>query len=265
MPPFVCNEATMNEHERRLKIWELVEERGSVLVNELAQHFRVSKVTIRSDLEQLEKNGLGHRFRGGLTRNSNSITSVKTDVVPERSDENADLIKQSIAKKALGHIKDYDNIILGSGTTNVKLAEVIAGSSLKGLTIITNNLMAITSLCQNKDISLIVLGGRYTHGNSSTYGAEAERSVEGMKVDVMFTGADGVDETGVTSMHEGFSLSATLSKYSRKVVVITESFKLGRRKHCKVLPLSEIDVIITNSVDVSDLDASIKNKLEFAE
>ena len=73
--------------------------------------------------------------------------------------------------------------------------------------------MAINHLCRNKNISLIVLGGRYTHGNGSTYGEEAEKSIEGMKVDVMFTGADGLDETGVTSMHEGFSLSATLSKY----------------------------------------------------
>lgn len=255
----------MNEHERRLKIWQLMQEKGSVFVNDLSEHFCISKVTIRSDLEQLEKKGLGQRFRGGLTLNSNSIVSVSVDDIISDKETDKEKNKKAIAKKALSYIKDYDNIILGSGTTNLVLAEVIAKSGLKGLTIITNNLMAIQSLCQNKDISLIVLGGKFTHGNSSTYGVEAEKSVEGMKVDIMFTGADGVDETGVTSMHEGFSLSATLSKYSNKVVVITESFKLGRRKHSKVLPLNAIDVIITNKDNITGIDDVIMNKIEFAE
>ena len=60
----------MNEHERRLKIWEMVQEHGSVYVNNLSELFSVSKVTIRGDLEHLEEQGLAKRFRGGITKNT---------------------------------------------------------------------------------------------------------------------------------------------------------------------------------------------------
>lgn len=247
----------MNEHERRLKIWEMVQEHGSVYVNNLSEIFNVSKVTIRTDLEQLESEGFGKRFRGGITKNTNTLSSVSVN----KKDDDRDLIKQSIAKKALSYINSYDNIILGSGTTNESLAKEISYSSLEGLTIITNNLMAINHLCRNKNINLIVLGGRYTHGNGSTYGEEAEKSIEGMKVDIMFTGADGLDETGVTSMHEGFSLSSALSKYSSKVIVLTESFKIGKRKQNKVLPLKNIDVILTESFNTESLNEQVLKKI----
>jgi len=247
----------MNEHERRLKIWEMVQEHGSVYVNNLSEIFNVSKVTIRGDLEHLEKEGLAKRFRGGITKNTlSSANSVKKDDDREKT-------KKEIAKKALSYINSYDNIILGSGTTNECLAYEIAKSDLKGLTIITNNLMAINHLCRNKNINLIVLGGRYTHGNGSTYGEEAEKSIEGMKVDVMFTGADGLDETGVTSMHEGFSLSATLSKYSAKVIVLTESFKIGKRKQNKVLPLENINLVLTESFDKTKVSNDLATKIVF--
>lgn len=247
----------MNEHERRLKIWEMVQEQGSVYVNKLSEIFEVSKVTIRGDLEQLEKEGLAKRFRGGITKNT--LSSAKNI----NQNDDREEIKKAIAKKAISYINDYDNIIIGSGTTNESLAYEIAHSDLKGLTIITNNLMAINHLCRNKALNLIVLGGRYTHGNGSTYGEEAEKSIEGMKVDVMFTGADGLDETGVTSMHEGFSLSATLSRYSKKVIVLTEKFKIGKRKQNKVLPLESIDTIITESFDKKDIEQELSNKIVF--
>lgn len=249
----------MNEHERRLKIWEMVQEQGSVYVNNLSELFSVSKVTIRGDLEHLEEQGLAKRFRGGITKNTlSSVNDVKKDNDREK-------VKKEIARKAISYINDYDNIILGSGTTNESLAQEIASSNLKGLTIITNNLMAINHLCRNKNISLIVLGGRYTHGNGSTYGKEAEKSIEGMKVDVMFTGADGLDETGVTSMHEGFSLSATLSKYTSKVIVLTESFKIGKRKQNKVLPLESINVIITESFNKEKVPNELSEKIIFVD
>ena len=81
----------------------------------------------------------------------------------------------------------------------------------------------------------------------------------------MFTGADGLDETGVTSMHEGFSLSATLSKYTSKVIVLTESFKIGKRKQNKVLPLESIDVIITESFNKEKVPSELSEKIIFVD
>ena len=51
--------------ERQTKIIGLIEERGSVQVEELAQELKVSAMTIRRDLVKLEETGRIERCHGG--------------------------------------------------------------------------------------------------------------------------------------------------------------------------------------------------------
>ena len=51
--------------QRREKILELLREDGSAKVNNLSKIFKVSEVTIRQDLEKLEKDGFITREHGG--------------------------------------------------------------------------------------------------------------------------------------------------------------------------------------------------------
>ena len=55
----------MLAHHRREKILELLREDGSAKVLNLARIFKVTEVTIRQDLEKLEKDGLITREHGG--------------------------------------------------------------------------------------------------------------------------------------------------------------------------------------------------------
>lgn len=237
----------MNAPSRRKIIVDLVNEKGTVYVSELSKTLSTSEVTIRSDIKYLSDKNLLVRFYGGATSlEKGKITPLPDTEVKENVRKEAQL---KIAKKALSFIKNHDTIIIGSGTTNATLAEEIVNKKFDSLTVITNNLTAISTLHKDKNIILIVLGGRVTNGNSSTYSDVAEKAIEHMKVDLMFTGADGLDESGVSSNHEGFSLSATLAKYSHKVIVITESFKVGKRCLNKVLELDQISTIIIDKTD----------------
>lgn len=51
--------------ERRLKIIDLLEEKGNIIVSELSSLLSVTEETIRRDLEGLEKEGLLKRTYGG--------------------------------------------------------------------------------------------------------------------------------------------------------------------------------------------------------
>src|SRR6188768_4083875 len=55
----------MLANQRRDKIFELLKEDGSAKVIDLARLFKVTEVTIRQDLEKLEKEGLAIREHGG--------------------------------------------------------------------------------------------------------------------------------------------------------------------------------------------------------
>jgi DeoR family transcriptional regulator of aga operon len=50
---------------RRQQILNLLEDSGTINVNELAERFQVSLITIRNDLDDLEKEGLLQRTFGG--------------------------------------------------------------------------------------------------------------------------------------------------------------------------------------------------------
>lgn len=239
----------MNAPERRKKIVDIVNHKGTVTVSDLSKELETSEVTIRSDIKFLSEKKLLVRFYGGATSLEKGSISEPENKNTLSTGNSRKSIQLNIAKKAMSLIKDYDTIIIGSGTTNAILAEEIAKKEFTSLTVVTNNIMAIATLHQNKNIILIVLGGRVAPGNNSTYSDIAEKAIENMKVDFMFTGADGLDESGVTSNHEGFSLSATLAQYSQEVIVITESFKLGKRCMNKVLEPDQVSRIITEKSD----------------
>jgi len=64
MPADPADHKLMIEERRRL-IREMVEAKGSVTVDELAESFSISKVSIRSDLRLLDSMGVLVRSRGG--------------------------------------------------------------------------------------------------------------------------------------------------------------------------------------------------------
>ena len=55
--------------DRRKSILHQINEAGQVYVHELGEEFHVSDVTIRNDLEQLEKKNMLIRARGGAIKN----------------------------------------------------------------------------------------------------------------------------------------------------------------------------------------------------
>ena len=58
---------------RRKKILENIKETGEVLVSKLSKEFDVSEVTIRNDLEHLERKNLLVRARGGAIHTENHV------------------------------------------------------------------------------------------------------------------------------------------------------------------------------------------------
>jgi DeoR/GlpR family transcriptional regulator of sugar metabolism len=66
----------MLTEERRQKIQELLSQEKRLLVNEISERFDVSAVTIRKDLEVLEKRGALSRVHGGAIRNHSSVMDL---------------------------------------------------------------------------------------------------------------------------------------------------------------------------------------------
>ncbi len=235
---------TMNSFERRNKIIQLVNEQGTVLVQDLAGVFAASEATIRADLRFLEQKGVVTRFHGGAAKimSGNSETETQEVGFKERF-QLASAPKNRIAQAAVKMIHEGMTVILDSGSTTIK-----------NITVITNSLPAAFALSENKDITLVVCGGTVRHKTRSMHGSIAERSLQDINADLMFVGADGIDAVnGITTFNEGYSISGAMVTAANKVIAVLDSSKFNRRGFNQVLPIEKIDIIITDDA-VSDVD-----------
>ncbi|OAT52919.1 DeoR/GlpR family DNA-binding transcription regulator [Providencia heimbachae] len=235
----------MNTFERRNEIVDLINKNASMLVTELSDIFGISEVTIRTDLRLLEQKGLITRFHGGAAKVTNIINKDVQEIELAERYKIASDPKKRIAHAAIKMVTEGMTIILDSGSTTMLIAEAFA--SMSNITVITNNLPAAYVISENKDITLVVVGGTVRHKTHSMHGTIAELSLRGINADIMFVGADGIDMTnGITTFNEGYSISGVMADAANKVIAVLDSSKFNRRGFNQVLPLKKIDCMITD-------------------
>lgn len=228
-----------NTQQRRRAILDLLDAQGEVSVDELAQRFDTSEVTIRKDLTALEDNGLLLRRYGGAVQLPHELIH---DHAPERISER----KQALAKAAAGLIKDHYRIILDSGSTTAALLPEL--SAKQGLVVMTNSLYIANSLRElENEPKLLMTGGSWDAQSESFQGQLAEQVLRAYDFDQLFIGADGIDlQRGTTTFNELTSLSRVMAEVAREVVVMVESEKIGRKIHNLELPWTMIKILVTD-------------------
>jgi len=166
-------------------------ESGSADINTVARSMGVSSVTVRRDLDELEKEGKIERIHGGArVLESSFITEPSFSARICQNEE----LKQIIARKALGLIKENMTIILDSGTTTYALARMIDNS--KKICVITNSLNIAIELLTRPNIRVISVGGEVRKNTISCADNLAERFLSTLRADIAFLGTSAVGENG---------------------------------------------------------------------
>lgn len=229
--------------ERRREILKRLKSQGQVFIDELSHDFSVSEVTIRNDLEQLEKKHLLIRVRGGAIQ---ADSSVGLDIHISKKNKLHFQEKARIGKTAADLIKDFETIIIDSGTTTFEVAKNL--NHLKGLTVISNALNIITHLANNGDIHLIVPGGYLRPNSLSLVGPLAEKNFQNLFVDKLIMGVDGIIASqGIyTPNLEEAYLNELMIKNAKEVIVVTDSSKFQRRSLAFICSTDKINLIVTD-------------------
>ncbi|QDK80599.1 DeoR/GlpR transcriptional regulator [Spirosoma sp. KCTC 42546] len=233
----------MLPNQRRDKILELLKEDGSAKVVDLARIFKVTEVTIRQDLEKLEKDGLVTKEHGGAYL-KNVEDQVRT--VSLGNQENIDK-KELIAAKCLEYIESGDSIILDSGSTTTEIAKKLRG--YKNLTVITNALNIALILGAEPGIELIVTGGEFKPPTLSLTGQKAADFFKGINVQKLFLATAGI------SLKAGLTYPSLSDLVVKKAMIdaadttylVADSTKMGKSAFASLGALSLIDYIITDA------------------
>jgi DeoR family transcriptional regulator of aga operon len=236
------------QEARYQAILDVLHKTGSVAVDDLSERLEVTVVTIRRDLDALERKGLLHRTHGGAVpiqplywepfrRDRSFVMQV------ERQAEE----KRSIGYAAAALIEPDETIAVTPGTT---AAAVVRALPLNyNLTVVTNTANVVMELSKRKDLKVFVTGGTL-HGEwFSMVGPHAIRSLDNILIHTLFIGADGLDpEWGATSFDQDEGeLARTMVEHARRHIAVVDCSKLGRVAGWRICQARILHAIVTDA------------------
>lgn len=236
------------QQQRTNFILSALQDTGTVSVDTLADHLRVSVVTIRRDLDTLEQQGLLRRTHGGAV----SIEPLFYEPFKKDRSFLAQVERQASEKRRIGRaaatlIQPGETIAITPGTTT---AEIIRGLPLNSkLTVVTNTANIAMELSKRKDVSVFVTGG-HLHGEwFSLVGPSAIRSLENMLIHTMFVGADGIDpQWGLSCFNaDEAELNATMVRHARRHIAVVDHTKLNVVANWRICEIGVLKTLITDT------------------
>jgi len=245
----------MQAQQRLQAILDLLNSQGSVTVDDLASRLRVTAMTVRRDLDVLERKRLLRRVRGGAIsaqgRSYEPPLIIRTRNHPEE--------KSRIGAAAAELAKDGDSIAIDVGTTAVEVARHLVHRH--NLTVVTPSFHVASILAEQHAIRVILTGGILRPGELSLVGHLVERAFKDFFLDKVFLGIGGFHlDAGLTEFSQEDALvKRAMIASAKEVIVITDASKFGKVAFAAVAGLEVVKRVITDSSDprevVSRLEA----------
>lgn len=225
--------------ERKELIQQRLREEGRLVAKSFSQQLGVSEDTIRRDLRELAKDGLLQRVHGGALPTSPASADYSA------REEIASAAKIKLGRAAAKLIKPGQIVFLDGGTTNLQLALHLPLDL--HATIITHSPSIAVELARHPLVEVELIGGRLFKHSVVTMGAASAEAISGIRADMFFMGATGVHaEAGVTTGNrEEAAIKRLIAQRSAETILIATGDKLGAASPYSIMPLAEINMLIT--------------------
>lgn len=237
--------------ERRKIIRELLATQPFVSLEQLIGMFpTVSSMTLRRDIEALEREGDAIKVRGGA-RSMRFLTASSEDAYAKRMKENM-AAKERIARRAAEFVQPGRSVFIDSGTTMLTLTRHIPDVRLSVITTGPNIAMELSHLMQP---IVHIIGGMLNRSNLSISGAQALRYITDFNIDTAFVSPSGYSgKDGFTGgNYSECELKREIIGKAHKTVVLMDSSKLEKVLPYTFCSMSDINVLITDKLSNSQL------------
>ena len=227
--------------ERHRKIQELLREHRVVRVSSLSELLGVSEVTIRRDLEALEARGVLERTHGGAVA-TQWMGSEPAYV--EAMSRNPDA-KAAIGRAAAAMAEPGDTIYLNGGTTTLQVFRALRASGLK---VVTNH-VGIALEAADRDVEVLLLGGRYRAPSNSLVGPLASEALRRTHATKAFIGVEGVIVgSGLTTpvAAEAEIARLMIEQTRGRVIAVTDHTKIGTVADFVITALDQVDALVVD-------------------
>jgi len=240
----------MLEKQRHQLILDILAEEQFASVSVLSTQLGASEATIRRDITKMAASGELNKIRGGAeaiaeeTGGGGRRGRVKGSFFYAHKEINA-TNKRLIAKRAVELCEDDEAIIINGGSSTYMMGEYLVD---RHMSILTNSFVLAQYLTENGTNQVTVPGGEIYRKQGIILSAFENDTIQHYHGSKMFTGTPGISDQGVTES-DPLLIRAEhkLKKQSDKLIVLADSSKLGKRANFIFTPLSDVDVLITDS------------------
>ncbi len=228
----------MTINARQHNMVKLIKSKERVSVKKLAETFYVSEMTVRRDLNELEKLGFVQRYNGGAVYNGNKLIMPIKSRRRLHSEE-----KKNLSVQAKKYLHNSACIYIDSSSTCSYIIPFIA--EYKDVKIITNSVYSL--LCASKyHIPCIIAGGTYFENDMCTVGDYTQEFLHGINPDVAFFSVLGISDDGIISdiSCEQTAVRKTVMKNSAVNVFLLDSTKQHKKYPYTLCKSEDADGII---------------------
>src|SRR4051794_14447745 len=223
---------TRLQHDRQRAIYMLALRQGSVDVADLASRYGVTTETIRRDLTDMQSRQLLRRVHGGAV----PVERMNHEPMVEARDMVNAEEKLRIATAAVAEVPERGSVIIDSGSTGQRLAEVFPVE--RDVHVVTNSLLTALTLSRRGLHDLTVLGGAVRTKRHAMVDDTTRAELQPMAIDVLFLSCDGLSfQHGLTTPYrEEHTIKRAMIERSRRGVGLGDHSNVGKDQRFGVPP-----------------------------
>lgn len=244
--------------QRKQALIDYLADKGGATMKEMSDRFGVSEMTIRRDLNALEEEELIRRSHGGAVYlGARPEAGQDEPEITDKQASNRDVKERLAAYAARTFVRSGDIVAMENGTTVSHMAERLG--HLNELTLLTNGLDTLNRFRTHVNEARVAIGcGGVLREKSGTFvGPLAEEFFSRYHADTLFLSALGyTPEAGFTDPNMlDTQVKIAMIRSARKVVMLLDSSKIGRRFFAPVAGLRDIHAFVTDeeiSEDIRD-------------
>jgi DeoR/GlpR family transcriptional regulator of sugar metabolism len=218
----------------------LVRNAGTATLADLSARLGVSEMTVRRDLDELQRRGLVHRIRGGAT-----AVDAPENGFAARADWQAGL-KERIGRAAAELVEPGSTVLLDAGTTTVHVARALLDRA--PLTVAALSLPVAEVLADQPGIRLLVVGGEVRAGERSIAGPVAAAVLGTLSFDVFVMSIGGITPAGWSEFTlEDAAVKQAGLRQADRAFAVADASKLGVRAFARVADLGAVGRLVTDA------------------
>jgi len=242
---------TITQEERLNVIAGLLEQQQRITLDEICQHFGISRDSARRDLIRLTEQSRFQRIRGGARLLEPAVEPLPFLQRPRNE------IKTALARRTLEVLQPGTSLYLDSGSTLLELARQLAAQP-QPFSLVSAALDALQVLSQNPALSLHGLGGEFDPLQRMMLGAETERQLGQFRLQHAVMGICALNEHGLsapTAAEAALKRRAIIQ--SEHLIAVGGSDKFDQQQLHQVCDLARLDLLICDALPAGPLHQAL--------